>query len=386
VCVGGAVAINIINLARLMAKKSIMYGGVLFEDSIENYLNRESASICQFLHFLCIDDISKHVERAYYANNSWHYKYSISSMIKLFIVMCFRQLSYEKTVVSLTEEEAILLAFYDDEGIIRLPSPKTLHHFVKYRLGEDGMNEIMMLVGERILKLAQIKEAKIDSTPLEASRYDKYADYNSHYGCKMDKAHITMVGTYPVFMTHTNGNAGDSPELIKHIEALKRMNADIDFYSADTGYKAFVNHAYIWYHFDARPVIAYPKNAVISKEGKIDRIDHWVNKMWEMGGDVHASIEDKLKFLYENGRLEQVGKYLRNQNMTDRLFNSLYKKRGECEPKHGHIKDVVKFDVRRVRVMSRKLYSLMSFVSYQLLVLTELQNEFTKRNSFGRFY
>ncbi len=30
-----------------------------------------------------------------------------------------------------------------------------------------------------------------------------------------------MVGTYPIFMTHTNGNASDSSELIKHIEALK---------------------------------------------------------------------------------------------------------------------------------------------------------------------
>lgn len=369
-----------------MAKKSIMYRGIQFEDSIENYLDRESASICQFLHFLCIEDISKHVQRAYYANNSWHYRYSISSMIKLFIVMCFRQLSYEKTVASLTEEEAILLAFHDDNGVIKLPSPKTLHNFVKYRLGEDGISEIMMLVGERILKLTQIKEAKIDSTPLEASRYDKYADYNSHYECKMDKAHITMIGTYPVFMTHTNGKAGDSPELIKHVEALKKMNADIDLYSADTGYKAFTNHADIWYHLHARPVIAYPKNAVISTEGELDRIDHWVNKMWKIGGDVHASIESKLKFLYENERAEQVGMYLRNQNMRDRSFLSLYKKRGECEPKHGHIKDVVKFDIRRVRAESRKLYSLLSFIAYQLLVLTEVQNGFTKKNSFGRFY
>ncbi len=74
-----------------------------------------------------------------------------------------------------------------------------------------------------------------------------------------------------------------------------------------------------------------------------------------------------------------------NLNMRERLFHALYKKRGECEPKHGHIKDVVKFDIRRVRE-SRKLYSLLSFVSYQLLVLTEVQNEVMKRNSFGRFY
>jgi hypothetical protein len=36
----------------------------------------------------------------------------------------------------------------------------------------------------------------------------------------MDKAHITMVGTYPVYMTHTKRLAGDSPELINHIKAL----------------------------------------------------------------------------------------------------------------------------------------------------------------------
>ena len=156
-----------------MAKKVMMYGEVQFEDSIENYLNRENTSICQFLHFLCIEDISQYLERTVYANKSWHYKYNIFSMIKLFIVMCFRQLSYEKTVASLTEKEAILLAFCDNNGVVKLPSSKTLHNFVKYRLGEDGITEIMMLVGERILKLAQIKEAKIDSTPLEASRYDK---------------------------------------------------------------------------------------------------------------------------------------------------------------------------------------------------------------------
>ena len=51
----------------------------------------------------------------------------------------------------------------------------------------------------------------------------------------MDKAHITMVGTLPVFMTHIRGLAGDPQELIKHIEALKKMDAKIESYSADGG-------------------------------------------------------------------------------------------------------------------------------------------------------
>jgi hypothetical protein len=36
-------------------------------------------------------------------------------------------------------------------------------------------------------KLSQEKKAKIAFTSLRASRYDKHADYNPHYECKMDK-------------------------------------------------------------------------------------------------------------------------------------------------------------------------------------------------------
>ena len=139
-------------------------------------------------------------------------------MIKLSVVKCFRKLSYDKTTSSLTEEEAILLSFFDESGQIIFPCGETLHHFVKYRLGEKGINEIMMLLGEKILKLSPEKEAKIDSIPVESSRYNKHADYNPHYECKMDKAHITMVGTYPVFVTNIKGVASDSPELINHIK------------------------------------------------------------------------------------------------------------------------------------------------------------------------
>jgi len=244
----------------------------------------------------------------------------------------------------------------------------------------------MMLIGEKILKLSLEKEAKIDSTPLEASRYDKHADYNPHYECKMDKAHITMVGTYPIFMTHTKGLSGDSPELINHVESLKNMNANLEFYSADGGYDSFLNHSDIWYHLNAKPIISYASNAVVNQEGEEERINHWVNKKWKIGGDIHAPMGNKLRFLYEIGRKEQVGMYLRNQNIKDETFDDQYKKRAECEKIHGHIKGTVKFDIRRVRNGSRKLYSLLSFIAYQLLVLTEIQNKVEDKNSFGRYF
>ena len=76
----------------------------------------------------------------------------------------------------------ISCAFFDKNGQIQLPSGRTFHHFVKCKLGEEGVNEIMILSGEKILKLSSEKEAKIGSTPLEASRTEiqnKVGDKNS---------------------------------------------------------------------------------------------------------------------------------------------------------------------------------------------------------------
>jgi len=108
---------------------------------------------------------------------------------------------------------------------------------VKYRLNVEGIDEIMIMVGERISKLIEAKDAKMDSTPLETSRYDFFSDFNPHYGCKMDKAHITMIGTFPIFMNYTDGLKGDSPQV---------------------------------------------------------PLGHWANKMWKQGGSKHMKIDDML--------------------------------------------------------------------------------------------
>lgn len=219
------------------------------------------------------------------------------------------------------------------------------------------------MVGEKIAKLEDSKNAKLDSTPLEASRYDRNSDFNPHYNCKMDKVHITMIGTSPVFMTYTGGLAGDSPELQLHIDALLDINAEINEYLLDGGYDSFMNHADIWYKLNADPLISLGANAVINREGELERIDHWVNKMWNLGGSKQMDIDEKLQFLYENGRQEQVGMYLRNENLKNKTFPDSYNLRKECERIHGHIKNTVKFDVRHIIDKSRELYAKLNFIT-----------------------
>ncbi len=129
-----------------------------------------SRYICQLLFFLDISDIAKFVEQQFYSDKDWHFKYDVAAMIKFAVVKFFRQQPYKKMVLS--EEEAWLLGFQEKDSKILIPSGGTLHHFVKYRLNVEGIDKITMMVGEKISKLIEAKDAKLDSTPLEASRYD----------------------------------------------------------------------------------------------------------------------------------------------------------------------------------------------------------------------
>lgn len=350
-----------------------VYKGVLYIDSLQNYVGKENVSICFLLNTLNIDDIAKHVEENYYSTK-WHFHYGASSMLKLTILKLYRDQSYSKTIASLTDEEALLLGFVDNDGDIAVPTRSTLHGFIKDRLGLEGFEHIMGMIARRILELTKCKDLKTDSTPLEASRYDKHSYYNPHYKCKMDKAHITMIGVFPLYMNYTDGLSQDSPELKKHIEFLKKYNIDAESYSLDAGYDSFDNYADIWYNLKVAPTIPPRCDAVINREGTISRIDHWVNKLWKKGGSIHMSIDKKLNLLYENGRKRNVGMYLRNQTIQDEELQEKKKIRQSIERSNGHTKSIVTFSVRKIQKESRELYATAQFVSYQLLMLANLQN------------
>ena len=78
--------------------------------------------------------------------------------------------------------------------------------------------------------------------------------------------------------------------------------------------------------------------------------------------------------------------YLRNQSVTDPQFFDVYSKREDCERTHNHIKAIVKFDVRRVRNDSKRLYVLANFVVYQILLLGHLQNNISPVQQLAHYY
>ena len=78
--------------------------------------------------------------------------------------------------------------------------------------------------------------------------------------------------------------------------------------------------------------------------------------------------------------------YLRNQNLRDPTFRGVYKKRGDCERTHNNLKSTFKFDVRKLRNSSKKLYVLANFVAYQILLLGHLQNNIRPVQQLALYY
>jgi phosphate starvation-inducible membrane PsiE len=68
-----------------MSEISKVYKGVLITDSLENYMDKEHVSLCQFLFFLNIADIAQYVKNNFYTDKTWHFKYDVEAMIKLVV-------------------------------------------------------------------------------------------------------------------------------------------------------------------------------------------------------------------------------------------------------------------------------------------------------------
>lgn len=222
-------------------------------------------------------------------------------LFKLLIVKTFRQLSYRRLVSSLTTDDCEFLGINEIEpGIFSIPSASTLHDFAYNRLGPDGLKAIMHSNGVQICQSIRNGTGMIDSSPIEASRYDKYARFNSHYNCKMYKMHIFHLDDIPLFHLFSEGNEHDAPYAIPLAEKVRYMFPSLKKIQLDAGYDSFLIHASFWKIFKVKPLIEQRENKKINFEGTDERIDHWVNKLWKKGGNIRDSIDKKLEFLYRN--------------------------------------------------------------------------------------
>lgn len=330
-------------------------------------------SVSELLSQMDFSQIESHLHQhlGYALGRRWEYPPLV--LFKLLIVKLFRKQSYRRLVNSLTKEDCYYLGLKEVEsGRFLIPAASTVHDFAYNRLGLDGLKQIMHLNGSIACKTIRNANGMIDSTPIEASRYDKYARFNPHYECRMYKMHIFHLEDFPLYGFFSDGTDYDGGYAIPLSEKVSLMHPDLKTVKLDAGYDSYRNHAALWKILKVQPLIDQNADAVIQYEGTEERIDHWVNKLWKKGGNIHAGISAKLHFLYDNGREMQVGKYLRNKNLLDPNFKSAYKSRSDCERTHSHMKRMFTFTVKWIQQRSKEFYMCANFVAYQIVLIANL--------------
>jgi len=114
----------------------------LFQDEywriFENKFICEDISISWLIFQLDISDIVRKIDLTYYSPNLREYlHYPVDFLIKLLVIMTYRRILYCHVRSKIRDDD--LGHILPSKSTLWLPSPITLHYFVKYQLGEEGM-------------------------------------------------------------------------------------------------------------------------------------------------------------------------------------------------------------------------------------------------------
>lgn len=190
-----------------------------------------------------------------------------------------------------------------------------------------------------------------DSTPLVASRYSKWADFNGHYMTFMAKSHMVMANGIPLYFRFTNGNAGDNENLLKLLEQFPGTKVENACFLADGGYNCAETYARTYEavglvlntNTGVRGVIhedAMYRDVVRRYERQHHREEGFVSSKY--------STRDRiLRHQIRTGDSEHVGWFLRNLDMRrgTRLRKRYTRMRHVCETVHRSMKRWVRYTV-----------------------------------------
>jgi len=244
----------------------------------------------------------------------------------------------------------------------------------------------MMRIAQKTAKYIDPEVMIVDSTPLPASRYSTSSVYNLHYKIKMNKAHIIHYGDYPLYMIHSGGNEADNIYGMKLLPIAKEIGINPVNVLMDGGYDSYDMRTICYENLGVNPIIHLRNGSVVRKEASEENIYKVKNRKWKEGGADCTTLKETLMFLSTTDKRHLVGKYLRNQSIdTKETWEGIYQERGDCERKHAQIKNVVKFDVLGYRKESQSLYVKLHFLTFQLMMLGQLENSIPNPTSLARY-
>lgn len=213
-------------------------------------------------------------------------------------------------------------------------------------------------ISEKVLQRAREEGGLVftaDSTPLEASRYSKWADYNGHHRICMAKAHLIMVNGRVLDFLFTNGNCGDNPAFLRLLERMDladvrngKMRA---CFLADGAYDSAAAYAAVYKATGLVLNTNVGVDAVLHEEGEWENLVRRYQRHRKDEGYRCASdcTKDRIiRFLINHDDSERAGWCLRNMDMKrpSKMRKEMAKGRHICETAHHGMKRWVDHTVR----------------------------------------
>lgn len=252
----------------------------------------------------------------------------IYSLTQLFVVDLLRDIEgkpYEKVDGMMTGELCELIGLpRRKDGTYRVPSVGRLNTFVlrdwPLMSGEFEL-EFAIAAIDRELALGRKVVVTIDSTPLEASRFNFDAQFNVHYAVRMDKAHIVMINGVPLFNIQTPGRRNDctqAADLCRRLRSTGRLWGEDVKFMMDAGYCTFECFAEAFLTTGSRPYVVLKSNSVFHKDAEWNAIQAQYSQLYKSPDyDPYRKHDEVyvLKYLCLHGKMELVGKYLQNREI-----------------------------------------------------------------------
>lgn len=170
------------------------------------------------------------------------------------------------------------------------------------------------------------------------------------------------------------------------LRIAKELGIDTQDVLMGGGYDSHEMRTVCYENLGLNPTIHLRNGSVFRKEASEENIFKIKNRKWKEGGADCTTLKETLLFLAKNEKRDLVGKYLRNQSiLTQEIWEESYRERSDCERKHAQIKNTVKFDVLGYRKESRSLHVKFHFLTFQLMMLGQLENNIPNPTSLARY-
>ena len=311
---------------------------------------------------------------------------SVYARVKLLIFMKLsnmRYIAYAYRKLITNKEIAQNLGF----DTSNLPSYETIRHFINdllfYKIEEVFYGVVKELEKQLKRKGKWTGDIVEDATVITARRMDKEAKYSGYYktyGWKKD----LFIESNGIFLSYKDLEINDDEGcyMESHLKKLNQLSIFVNHITTDGKYATYHNIAMTKCRYNVEFLYKPQKGWIYNKKGEERHVKERYSRYWkEKGFKANASIDYKLKFLYNRQEYEIVGAYYRNKRMeeweeNDDLRERYAKERNSNEGFNSYLKNHAGFETNLSRKGKRYAFfhTTLCLLALNLVALTRLQN------------